>query len=94
MLTYIYVEMEIYTVVNKIWLNIIGYSNWIFYTVFPKVEEKVTERRLRICLNCNYKHKDYQICTLCGCPIGTLTRAKYYKKSIGLKRKGCKKKYW
>jgi len=81
-------------VLSEIWLIVTGYSNWIFYTIFPRMEGVVTKRRLEICLSCKYKHKDYQVCTLCGCPIGALTRAKYNKKNIGKRKKGCKNKYW
>ena len=70
------------------------YIIWIFYSIFPKIEEKITERRLRICLDCKYKHKDFQICTLCNCPIGTLTKVKRDIKNIRLNKKTCKMKYW
>jgi len=76
------------------WLIISGYINWIYYSLFPEKEKNVSKKRLLICQQCEFKHKKRRICTICGCPIGAITRARYPKRIIGKKRKGCKKNYW
>lgn len=46
-----------------------GFWNWLFNS-----EEKLSEKRMSICNEC--EHKDVNVCNVCGCVLEWKTRVK------------------
>ena len=75
-----------------------SYVNWIkdALDVVDTEKRKTFERRLDVCDGCLRRKRRifFYVCSVCGCPIKSKTRADYGLDKNGKTIDGCPKKYW
>ena len=82
----------------RIQILIILFAYWNIFQEWRELldpkKRLLFNQRLEICMKCNLRDKNFNICFICKCPIKPKTRGDYDIDDEGKSILGCPKRYW